>query len=1225
MRRDFLLLGLLAALCCGLAIGRWRVPENPDTAPRLESAQREIEGRFQGWTKRVEGAADGIVRLWQETGTLVSTLFERAQTLVDDMEVDGVLVLDENDRAVLWAGRTFDVSSREDFLLVRQGTVGDVRVLDRPAHRVLCSARRAGDGIAIAFLSFDERFPVQRDLAEEIRLEHGLAAVRFQFGGRNDPSPVDVPDGEPGRSFVLPGSGGGIGLCKVDLFAPAGPALATEQATLRDRLARATWVAFAALLAWALWIFAGKRLPPNRLLRVGLGVMLLIGVRYTLAAARLPALPAFSSAAPVDLLFAGPGNLFLTAATLLFCMRMIEKAAQHKRPRVLATLLALSAIGLGVFAPRVFLAGLGQAIDIRHDVTIFDPLSLFPDFAATIVLASLCMLMAAFFYGARALTRFAGDVHPVLAPLPVLAIALGALPWQGPTLAIGVVLAHFAMGRKRSLPERVLALSFFAALTTFPILFSAREDARAEELARRVRTLVKSDRRDLLVRAANRVTHRTHGVDLMVANAIADTHADKKRLAFTLWSAADWDLSEACAVQVWDAEGVLLSTFDFDSPPQDLLPMGVPTPDELGLRTLEGPPASDGLRYFAYDIPLRLPLEETTVGFARFSVPDRWQALLRGLRPSIFIEPLDKVLGANAPPALLAHLSKKGTAKRTSDRTTTSLERVDKDALDDAKKHGFAITRTTYRGQDARLVLAEMEDGFAAVLFTGSLLRRGSLAFAKVLLVGTAAGMLALLCLFLIGQVRFTFLFRHRVALVLILLSVPPVVLLAVYNRTIARQRHEKQIDDQLQSRLDLAQTLLRKPGARADREWCGAFASDHRADLNIYRGAELIATSRPGVWDTGLLTRRMDAAAYVSLAVERRGDYTGSEFFGGPGGLRAAYRTVEGPWGPEPLTLAAPALENRRELERVAAADNAILLGAYLLTAVLMLFAALFLARSLTSPVQELHDATRRVAAGDLDASLPEGRGDEFGELVSAFNRMTRELKDAQDLRVRAEKEAAWREMAKQVAHEIKNPLTPMKLTIQNLLAAHAQDDETFREQFEAGTKNILEQIEALRRIAGEFSAYARFPVRDPEPLDLEKLTADVAGFFAGAGAQIETTCITPPPYVRADRDELRRALINLVTNSRQAEASLVTLAVTRQNGNAVITVEDDGSGIPADAQKHIFEPSFTTKSAGTGLGLPIVKRLVDDLGGEIEITSEAGKGTRVVIVLLEAPSSKR
>jgi len=232
----------------------------------------------------------------------------------------------------------------------------------------------------------------------------------------------------------------------------------------------------------------------------------------------------------------------------------------------------------------------------------------------------------------------------------------------------------------------------------------------------------------------------------------------------------------------------------------------------------------------------------------------------------------------------------------------------------------------------------------------------------------------------------------------------------------------------------------------------------------------------------------------------------------------------------------------------------------------------------------------------------------------------MTRELKEAQDLRVRAEKEAAWREMAKQIAHEIKNPLTPMKLTIQNLLAAHEENDETFREQFQAGTKNILEQIEALRRIAGEFSAYARFPVRDPEPLDLEQLTADVAALFAGAGASVETTCVQPPPFVRADRDELRRALINLVTNSRQADASLVTLSVTRQNGSAVITVQDDGSGIPKNARDHIFEPSFTTKSAGTGLGLPIVKRLVDDLGGEIEITSEPGEGTRVVIVLLEA-----
>ena len=171
-------------------------------------------------------------------------------------------------------------------------------------------------------------------------------------------------------------------------------------------------------------------------------------MRYTLAAVGLPELPAFRSDAPVDLLFAGPGNLFLTAATLLGCARVLALAARREHTRPLAATLAVVAVAAGLVAAPVFLGALDQAIDVRHAVTIFDPLSLFPDFAAIVVLASLCMLTAAFFYVARALTRFAGHAHKTLAPLPVIAIACGALPWQGPILAVGAALAHFALGQK---------------------------------------------------------------------------------------------------------------------------------------------------------------------------------------------------------------------------------------------------------------------------------------------------------------------------------------------------------------------------------------------------------------------------------------------------------------------------------------------------------------------------------------------------------------------------------------------------------------------------------------------------------------------------------------------------------------------------------------------------------------------------------------------------------
>jgi len=288
--------------------------------------------------------------------------------------------------------------------------------------------------------------------------------------------------------------------------------------------------------------------------------------------------------------------------------------------------------------------------------------------------------------------------------------------------------------------------------------------------------------------------------------------------------------------------------------------------------------------------------------------------------------------------------------------------------------------------------------------------------------------------------------------------------------------------------------------------------------------------------------------------------------------------------------------------------------------------FVALLLARTLTRPVRQLHEATTRVGAGDLSIGLPEDRADEFGDLQRAFNRMVAELRETQDLRVRVEKAAAWREMARQIAHEIKNPLTPIKLTVQNLLAAHREDPDTFNEEFERGARIILDQIEALHRIAGEFSAYARFPTRAPTEVDLNELLGEVTALYAASGGCTVTAEPAPAPLVVVgDRDELRRVLINLVANATQARSTRVTVRAADEGERACLEVVDDGVGIPEGFGERIFEPAFTTKSAGTGLGLPIVKRVIDDHGGTIEIESTPAKGTRIVLRLPKRATSSR
>ena len=323
-----------------------------------------------------------------------------------------------------------------------------------------------------------------------------------------------------------------------------------------------------------------------------------------------------------------------------------------------------------------------------------------------------------------------------------------------------------------------------------------------------------------------------------------------------------------------------------------------------------------------------------------------------------------------------------------------------------------------------------------------------------------------------------------------------------------------------------------------------------------------------------------------------------------------------------EPLILGAPALEDPRALDRRLAEGLAFLLAIYLLTATGTVFAALLLAHSPTRPVQ-VH-AVEGLGAGDLDARLPEGRHDEFGDLVRAFNRMTRELRDAQDLRARAERMAAWREMARQIAHEIKNPLTPIKLTVQNLLATWRDDRASMEEDFERGANLILDQIGALHRIADAFSAYASFPSQRVQPIDVRALLEDVAALYAAATEAGEAAVVIEPPAVpltvRADPDSMRRVLINLVTNARQAAARRIVLRGDAEEASVRRDVEGGGTGIPPAVLPRPYGPSFTTKPAGTGLGLPIVKRIVDEHRGSIEIESAVGRGTRVTIRLPRA-----
>ena len=292
--------------------------------------------------------------------------------------------------------------------------------------------------------------------------------------------------------------------------------------------------------------------------------------------------------------------------------------------------------------------------------------------------------------------------------------------------------------------------------------------------------------------------------------------------------------------------------------------------------------------------------------------------------------------------------------------------------------------------------------------------------------------------------------------------------------------------------------------------------------------------------------------------------------------------------------------------------------------TGVVLLVSALItlaVARRTTRPIQELQRFTRQVALGDLDVQVPAGGQDELGDLARSFNRMTRELKENHEKLVRAEKDAAWREMARQVAHEIKNPLTPLRLSADLLERARAEGSGEFDAILARTVEIIRRQCDHMREIAKDFHAFAGRH-HDLRAVDIAGALDEVLALHDAwaRDTHIEVVRTGDGGIVRADPDELRRAFINLVSNAFEAmpDGGRFEADVRGVDGRVAVELRDTGPGITEEQRGHLFEPYFTTRSSGTGLGLAIVRRIVEDLGGEVTLQNrEPGPGAVARLVL--------
>jgi nitrogen fixation/metabolism regulation signal transduction histidine kinase len=324
-------------------------------------------------------------------------------------------------------------------------------------------------------------------------------------------------------------------------------------------------------------------------------------------------------------------------------------------------------------------------------------------------------------------------------------------------------------------------------------------------------------------------------------------------------------------------------------------------------------------------------------------------------------------------------------------------------------------------------------------------------------------------------------------------------------------------------------------------------------------------------------------------------------------------------------LVVAAP----RTSLDRLVGEVRlvALLVGGGSLLAALV--AALVLSGRIARPVVALAAGARRVAGGEDAPGVAVAGRDEIGELAIAFNAMNAELRSSRTRLLQAERVAAWREMARRLAHELKNPLFPIQLSVETLRRAHEQAASSPSAGATArlaalvrdSTDTILEELRALRKIIDEFSQFARMPRPRPEPVDLRAVVDQVLALYQARTAALDVRLEHAPelPLVPADRDLLGRALGNLVANAVEAmpEGGTLRVATSVLADAVALEVSDTGPGLTDEQRTRLFTPYFTTKKGGTGLGLAIVQGIVSDHGGRIEVASEAGRGTTFTLLL--------
>lgn len=399
--------------------------------------------------------------------------------------------------------------------------------------------------------------------------------------------------------------------------------------------------------------------------------------------------------------------------------------------------------------------------------------------------------------------------------------------------------------------------------------------------------------------------------------------------------------------------------------------------------------------------------------------------------------------------------------------------------------------------------------------------------------------------------------------------------------------------------------------------------ADRNMIDINIYNiYGEYIASSQNDIFTKGVVPPMIQPMAFNQLLYGNKNIFIAQEKIGNLNYI-SIYKYLTNELNQPIAILNIPYFDEQKENTQAVSQYLISMLSAYTVILIFAIALSLLLSRQLTVSIRAIGNRLNKIKLQDTNERLHWDGDDEIGELVHEYNRMVEKLEENVKQLADSEREKAWREMAKQVAHEIKNPLTPMKLNLQYLQKAIHEDNANVKELSKRFTANLIEQIDLLTAIATQFSQFAQMPAAHPEKLFLNNLLLSLTELH-GKDSQIHcfyNNEVDDNVEVFIDKNYLIRVITNIIKNATQAipeeRMGVINITLRKSTTHAIIAIQDNGTGVPEELQDQIFLPHFSTKSSGMGIGLSMCKNIIENAHGKIYFETTPDIGTTFYIEL--------